>query len=213
MNPLRACRVTLSTFLKDMVWKTQIQPNHVASVKLTCPQFHGQMPDLQLLGEELCMLMDHMTNGFATHPIACALFDIPGISVNTIKADIMHVKHLGVDCWFLGSLFSYLCQYKLPGTEDENMKAVWLEIKNCYKDSWHHKGIRVEYMPYGFWSLMSVWFLQCRWGCHCYSTLSMFPSRYVENPMDKKQMTQKAHRPGWQTSCEHTILTLRLSWC
>ena len=68
------------------------------------------------------------------HPKACGLFKVPGISISIVRGDLMHVKHFGVDCYLLGSFCAYICQHKLPGTENDNMSYLWKKIKAMYKD-------------------------------------------------------------------------------
>ena len=68
------------------------------------------------------------------HPGACELFQVPGVTIATIKPDIMHIKHLGVDSYLLGSFFSFCCQQKLPQSEQQNMVHLWALIQTLYKD-------------------------------------------------------------------------------
>ena len=66
------------------------------------------------------------------HPQACALFRLPGVTNSMVRPDYMHTKHLGVDCYLLGSFFSYCCSYKMQGSVEENMTALWEMIQSTY---------------------------------------------------------------------------------
>ena len=68
------------------------------------------------------------------HQGVCSLFQVPGVTISTIKPDIMHTKHLGVDAYILGSFFNYCCAYKLADSEEKNMQTVWQMIQQGYKE-------------------------------------------------------------------------------
>ena len=48
--------------------------------------------------------------------------------------DLMHVKWLGIDSYFLGSLLSYLIEFKLPHQAKTNLSLLWTEIVVVYKE-------------------------------------------------------------------------------
>ena len=48
-------------------------------------------------------------------PDRCEVFDIPGVSHDTVGADTMHNKHLGMDVYFCGSVLYLLVYVMLPG--------------------------------------------------------------------------------------------------
>lgn len=49
-------------------------------------------------------------------PRSTALFRLPGVSISSVCADLQHNKHLGVDCYFYGSVLKILVFKLLPGT-------------------------------------------------------------------------------------------------
>ena len=55
------------------------------------------------------------------------------MDICTLSMDLMHVKWLGADSYFLGSILCYLVDYKLPGKPKENLALLWSEIQEGYK--------------------------------------------------------------------------------
>ena len=53
---------------------------------------------------------------FAKH----IFFSLPGVSITTVLADLLHVKHLGTDMYFAASVFFLLCYEILPGSTHNN---------------------------------------------------------------------------------------------
>ena len=49
---------------------------------------------------------------FAVH----ILFTLPGVTITNVLADVFHVKHLGTDMYFAGSVLWLLCYRILPGS-------------------------------------------------------------------------------------------------
>ena len=47
--------------------------------------------------------------------------------------DMMHIKWLGVDAYYMASLLVYLVEYKLPGSASHNLSSIWQEIAEQYK--------------------------------------------------------------------------------
>jgi hypothetical protein len=69
------------------------------------------------------------TSVYNTHPI----FKLPGVTILSVCADLMHCKHLGTDAYFYGSVLFVLCYYMLPGTPQQNIEIVWAKIRCNYK--------------------------------------------------------------------------------
>ena len=71
---------------------------------------------------------------FASHPECIPLWgEAPGVDILTLSMDIMHMKWLGTDSYYLGSLLVYLVDMKLPGSAQENITTLWQEIDVIYK--------------------------------------------------------------------------------
>ena len=68
------------------------------------------------------------------HPHCHALFKIPGVGIDLVHPDLMHVKHLGVDLSLLGSSLMWLMKHYLPGTTEENLNVIWDFLKRWFKD-------------------------------------------------------------------------------
>eukprot|EP00811_Abedinium_folium_P007717 NODE_17121_length_960_cov_4.072029.p1 GENE.NODE_17121_length_960_cov_4.072029~~NODE_17121_length_960_cov_4.072029.p1 ORF type:complete len:260 (-),score=55.24 NODE_17121_length_960_cov_4.072029:131-910(-) len=64
------------------------------------------------------------------HPIF-ALFDF--ITCHNIEPDELHVKYMGTDMYFLGSVLKVLVIGVMPGSPPENMKEAWADIVKFYK--------------------------------------------------------------------------------
>jgi hypothetical protein len=59
------------------------------------------------------------------HPV----FDIPGMTITNVLPDLLHVKHLGTDSWFYGSVLTLLVKQMLPGTISVNFDQVWQDLR------------------------------------------------------------------------------------
>ena len=68
------------------------------------------------------------------HLGVCDLFKVAGITNSTVKADLMHTKHLGVDACMLGSILSFFCNHKFQCSETQNMTLMWRHTQRTYKD-------------------------------------------------------------------------------
>jgi hypothetical protein len=64
-----------------------------------------------------------------------ALFQkLPYLSVWNLECDELHVLHLGVCQYFLGSMLWLLCFRQLPDSPAENMAKVWTQLLVYYKE-------------------------------------------------------------------------------
>ena len=69
---------------------------------------------------------------------------LPGFGVNNYIPDILHTKHLGVDCYFLASVITYIIRYMMPHDEATNLKNFVREMTHQYeKMKGNH---RVQYL-------------------------------------------------------------------
>ena len=77
----------------------------------------------------------------AAHPNLIALYDLPGVGVDTNAPDYMHSKHLGSDQYTYGSVLMMLThgtagQMMMASLDPHvNMSTLELEIKAAYKDA------------------------------------------------------------------------------
>ena len=62
------------------------------------------------------------------------IFKVAGININAVSADLMHVKHMGTDAYFFGSVLAYLCYWKLTDTPQNNLSHIWSLLKEYNKD-------------------------------------------------------------------------------
>ena len=60
--------------------------------------------------------------------------NVPGVTVLTVKADVMHCKHMGCDFYFMASVLVLLCFEVMPDSPEDNCIAVWTDIKQLYKE-------------------------------------------------------------------------------
>ena len=77
-----------------------------------------------------------------------AVLCLPEVGVLSIAADVMHVKHLGTDQWFCGSILSYIC----GGTDNEKTKEkleeLWEKIQKVYKEQKTHTHTqKIRHLP------------------------------------------------------------------
>ena len=69
------------------------------------------------------------SNWLAGHPTHCVIFDLDGVSIDTVFADWMHVKHLGTDMYVFGSVLFMLCFTILGGSPDANVEKVFERLQ------------------------------------------------------------------------------------
>jgi len=62
------------------------------------------------------------------------MLQIEGVTILSFYPDWMHCKALGIDKPLLGSTLRVLVHHILPGTVDENLTEVWLDIEAVYKE-------------------------------------------------------------------------------
>ena len=67
---------------------------------------------------------------WATNPVLC----LQNVGVLAIAADVMHVKHLGTDQWFCGSMLSYICGDKENDKTNQKIEELWVRIQEVYKE-------------------------------------------------------------------------------
>lgn len=65
------------------------------------------------------------------HPLLVGPF---GFGIESVCADLMHVKHMGTDAWFFGSVLHVLVYTLLPGSPEDNLQTVWDFIRRDQKD-------------------------------------------------------------------------------
>ena len=71
---------------------------------------------------------------FAEHPDAIALWGgVPGTDILSLQMDMMHIKWLGIDAYYIASLLVYIVDHKLPSRPQVNLHNLWLEIAEQYK--------------------------------------------------------------------------------
>lgn len=56
------------------------------------------------------------------HPLLLGAF---GCGIMSVCADLMHVKHMGTDSWFFGSVLQLLVYRVMGGTPAANLSAAW----------------------------------------------------------------------------------------
>ena len=70
---------------------------------------------------------------FQAHPDCIALWGgAPAMDILSLHMDLMHVKWLGIDCYYIGSLFAYVIDMKMTGSAQENISKLWSEIRGGY---------------------------------------------------------------------------------
>ena len=69
------------------------------------------------------------------------LFTLPGVTVESIYPDWMHVKHLGLDKKAYGSTLYALIHFVLPGEPADNLRKVFSEIHDVYRK----RGVKNRY--------------------------------------------------------------------
>ena len=58
----------------------------------------------------------------------------PGVGILTVKADLMHTKHLGVDQYFFGSVLSVIVREIMTGDMQTRLQRLWANIEAAYQD-------------------------------------------------------------------------------
>ena len=61
----------------------------------------------------------------AAFPDCHPLFKLEGVGILALGADLMHIKHLGTDQYFLGSVLHLLVYSMMPGIAAANLEEVW----------------------------------------------------------------------------------------
>ena len=62
------------------------------------------------------------------------MLQIEGVSILSFYPDWMHCKSLGIDKPLLGSTLWVLVHHILPGSVEDNLSAVWRDIKAFYNE-------------------------------------------------------------------------------
>lgn len=70
----------------------------------------------------------------AAHPGCCPLFLVAGVTILTLMTDLLHIKHLGVDQYFLASIISMLVYDIMPDSVDENIDNLHILLQQWWKD-------------------------------------------------------------------------------
>ena len=71
---------------------------------------------------------------FASHTDTIALWGkIPGVDILNLSMDLMHIKYLGIDAYYLASVLVYLVDYKLQGKAQDNLNSIWDEMQLQYQ--------------------------------------------------------------------------------
>ena len=63
------------------------------------------------------------------HPI----FTVPGVTILTVWADLMHAKHMGTDMYFYASVLVLLCYDIMRHAPEDNCALLWMELKEIYE--------------------------------------------------------------------------------
>ena len=63
------------------------------------------------------------------HPI----FTVPGVTILTVWADLMHAKHMGTDMYFYASVLFLLCFDVMRHEPEDNCALIWKEITEIYE--------------------------------------------------------------------------------
>ena len=69
----------------------------------------------------------------AADPFPHPFWQIPGVSDYNLNLDYMHVKHLGVDKYFLGSVLFLLAYRLLPKSPQGNINGIYEFVEAFYK--------------------------------------------------------------------------------
>ena len=92
------------------------------------PLFDFRVPE----AEWLQTLYDDVS-WMASHPEACVLMREDYFTIYGLGSDFLHVKYLGTDRYFGGSVLWLLCFILLPGSAEENLDVVWAGITEHYR--------------------------------------------------------------------------------
>ena len=66
------------------------------------------------------------------HPDPHYVFQLPWLSCLNIDPDELHIVHLGLAMYLLGSVLWLLCYDVLPGSPQDNMSVVWTQVCTHY---------------------------------------------------------------------------------
>ena len=58
---------------------------------------------------------------------------LSGVGILTVKPDLMHNKHLGMDQYVFASVLALLVFFVMDGNAKQNFANVWRELKIAYK--------------------------------------------------------------------------------
>ena len=79
------------------------------------------------------MLLLRDTAHYLLHnPFPHPLFETLGVSTYTTHLDYMHVKYLGTDQYFLGSVLFVLCCRLMGGSREDNALQIWGMVSEFY---------------------------------------------------------------------------------
>ena len=78
-------------------------------------------------------LLYSVAHFMAADPFPHPFWQIPGVSGYSLNLDYMHVKHLGVDKYFLGSVLFLLAYRLLPKSPQENINDIYEFVEAFYK--------------------------------------------------------------------------------
>ena len=116
-----------------MPWPTSLQPC------IRCGANCSDLPftDNRKVGSAWLGTVWSRAGWLASHPFHHPLFDLPFVSIWTVCLDWMHVKHLGVDRYYLGSCLWLLCYQILPHEPEDALQFVFDQCKQW----WGERGI------------------------------------------------------------------------
>eukprot|EP00969_Alexandrium_andersonii_P275903 12195008-Alexandrium_andersonii.AAC.1 len=102
-----------------------------------CPANRDSMPFKELRKAHATWISATWTPASwkVAHPIVPhEVFNLPGVTILTMKADYMHCKHLGSDQYFLGSVLLYLARDVMGGNNiARNLEAILEGVKEFYQ--------------------------------------------------------------------------------
>ena len=85
----------------------------------------------------------------------CKLFSLPAVCMWTLKADLMHVKHLGVDQYFYASVLTLLFFHVLVGSEAEKLRQLMRQLHAQYQACYLRPPSRE--LPHGGSTCQALW--------------------------------------------------------
>ena len=100
---------------------------------------------------------DLLANVLPNHP----LFSLPGVTIHTLWPDLMHVKYMGVDMHFYGSVLVVLVllleTHGPAESYGERLETVWRHCNQYYTDNSVDKPSRFTNMRIGMFTRESCW--------------------------------------------------------